>query len=177
MECRSACGRSVGSTPCPEPTGTGRLRAKVFRSQNWDNQHINITCVISTAMLNVPSACILGLVALIAAGGCGSGSGRPTVPPPDASSARGPSLIEPGAGPPAPVMEAKEGPRPVPELRRPFDAPLRAPAVATGDPELDPLVAYLKASFSAAIRDGRRLVIDDMTDVEQLHFREPYQHL
>ena len=52
-----------------------------------------------------------------------------------------------------------------------------APAVATGDPELDPLVAYLKASFAAAIKDGRRLVIEDTTDVEHLHYRKPYQDL
>jgi hypothetical protein len=129
-----------------------------------------------------PTSRILGLVALIAAGGCGCGSGRPTVPP-AASPARAPSTIEadfsslPGTALPAPMMEAKEGPPPVPGLRRSFDAPLRAPAIATGDPELDPLVAYLKASFAAAIKDGHRLVIEDTTNVEQLHFGEPYQHL
>jgi hypothetical protein len=71
----------------------------------------------------------------------------------------------------------KGGPPPIPGMRRSFDAPLRAPAVATGDPELDPLVSYLKASFAVAIKDGHRLVIEDTTNVEELHFREPYQHL
>src|SRR5262249_35820501 len=115
-----------------------------------------------------PTTRILGLVVLITAGGCGRESGRPTVPPPDASAtlvpatvppaaspARVPATLEPdvsslpGAALPAPVSEAKEGPPPVPALRRSFDAPLRAPAVATGDAELDPLISYLKASFAA----------------------------
>lgn len=124
-------------------------------------------------MLNVPLGRILGLVALMAAGGCGSG--RPSAPPP---ADRVPLTVVPDAASPAPVMEAKEvAPHPIPGYRRPFDPPLRAPAVATGDPELDPLVAYLKVSFAAAIEDGHRLVIDDATDVEMLHFREPYQDL
>ena len=55
--------------------------------------------------------------------------------------------------------------------------PLRAPAIATGDPELDPLVAYLKASFAAAIKDGHRLVIMDTTDLDDLHTGRPYQDL
>jgi hypothetical protein len=129
-------------------------------------------------MLNVPAARILGLVALIAASGCGSGSGRPTVPPPAASPARVPATVPPDATSSGPVIEAEEAPpHPVPALRRSFNAPLRAPAVATGDPELGPLVAYVKASFAVAIKDGHRLVIDDTTDVEMLHFRKPYQDL
>jgi hypothetical protein len=75
------------------------------------------------------------------------------------------------------VAEAKEGLRPVPGLRRPFDAPLRAPAVATGDPELDPLVAYLKASFFAEIKDGRRLVITLSTGATLLEPRQTYQDM
>src|SRR3954452_16449529 len=107
-------------------------------------------------MFNSSSARILGLVALIAAGGCGSGSGRPTVPPSDDPFDSVPSVVGPGGGPPAQAMEAEaeEGPRSVPGLRRPPEPSLRAPAVATGNPELDPLVAYLKASFSAPIQDG-----------------------
>ena len=129
-------------------------------------------------MLNVPAARILGFVALIAAGGCGSRPGRPAVPPPAASPARVPSTVPPDATSSGPVIQADdEMPHPVPGLRRSFDAPLRAPAVATGDPELDPLVAYLKASFAAAIKDGHRLVIEETTDVEELHFRKPYQDL
>ena len=124
-------------------------------------------------MLNGPAVRILGFVALIAAGGCGSGSGRPAVSP-----ARVPSTVPPDAASAGPVMADEEVvPQPVPGLRRSFDAPLRASAVATGDPELDPLVAYLKASFAAAIKDGHRLVIEETTDVEELHFRKPYQDL
>ena len=69
-----------------------------------------------------PTTRIIGVVALIAAGGCGAGSGRPTVTPPAAS----PAPIPPDAASPVPVMEAKEGPPPVPVIRRSFDAPLRA---------------------------------------------------
>ena len=128
-------------------------------------------------MFNVPAAHILGVVALIAAGGCGSGSGRPTVPPPDGPPARVPSTVPLNAVPSGPAIAIEEAaPPPVPGYRRSFDAPLR-PAVATGDPELDPLVAYLKASFAVAIKEGHRLVIDNMTDVEMLHMRRPYQDL
>ena len=137
-----------------------------------------------------PTTRKLGLVVLIAIGGCGSGSGRSAVPPPTAAATGVPSATEPTASStrvtgaiesdvasPAPVLEAKEGPSPIPGFRRSFDAPLRAPAVATGDPELDLLVSYLKASFAEAIQDGGRLVIEDTTDVEMLHFRQPYQEL
>ncbi|WP_210420219.1 hypothetical protein [Aquisphaera giovannonii] len=78
---------------------------------------------------------------------------------------------------PAPALEAREGPHLIPGFRRSFDAPLRCPAVETGDPELDPLVSYLKASFADEIKDGHRLVIQDRTKVEILHFPEPYQDL
>lgn len=123
-------------------------------------------------MTNSPSPWILGLAALIAAGGCGSGSGRPTVPPPDAPSVRGPSPMEPGVGPPDPPMDVKLASRPIPWRRR----PLRAPAIATGDPELDPLVSYLKASFSDPIKDGRRLVIVLTTEKELAEPRQTYQN-
>jgi hypothetical protein len=129
-------------------------------------------------VLNVPAARILGLIALIAAGGCGSGSGRPTVPPPAVSPAQVASIVPPDAVPSGPAIVMEDAaPPPIPGYRRSIDAPLRAPAVATGDPELDPLVAYLKASFAVAIKNGHRLVIDDTTDVEMLHKRRPYQNL
>jgi hypothetical protein len=129
-------------------------------------------------MLNVPAARILGLVALIAAGGCGSGSGRPTVPPPASPPARVPSATQPEAASLDPLIEALPmAPPLIPGYRHSSDPPLRAPAIATGDPELDPLVAYLKASFAAAIKDGRRLVIDDMTDVDIPPPDRPYQYL
>jgi len=75
------------------------------------------------------------------------------------------------------VGKDDEKPRRVPGLRRDFDSPLRASLVATGDPELDPLVAYLKESFSAVFKDGRQVVINETTNVEHLHFKEPYEHL
>ncbi len=106
----------------------------------------------------------LSVVVMVAVGGCGSGSERPTVPPPTAPS-------------PAPSGTPSAGPLQDLEPGRAPGAMLRAPAVATGDPELDPLVSYLKASYSKAIKDGRRLIIEDTTDVEHLHFREPYQEL
>jgi hypothetical protein len=68
-------------------------------------------------------------------------------------------------------------PATIPGPRRPFHDTVRAPAVATGDLELDPLVSYLKASFTAAIKDGHRLVIMDTTDVQDLHSGTPYQDL
>src|SRR3954451_22858744 len=119
-------------------------------------------------MFNFSSACILGLVALIAAGGCGSGSGRPTVPPPTDPFDSVPSVVGPGGGPPAQAMEAEAEwvMRSAPGLSQHSKPSLRAPSVATGDPELDPLVAYLKASFSGPIGVGSRLVIRDMTDVQ-----------
>lgn len=155
-------------------------------------------------MLNVQAARILGLVALIAAGGCGSGPGpgSPTIPTPAASTPSAPATLPPVAAPASTSNTATEvdplgplfvPPRPspagavkkaqpwvrqaIPGFRRPFDIPLRVPAVATGDPELDPLVSYLKAAFAVAIKEGHQLVIDDTTDVEMLHFKEPYQRL
>ena len=128
-------------------------------------------------MHHVPAVWFLGLVPLIAAGGCGSESGRPTAPPPDASAARSPVPISPDAEPPNPVRDAGGELPTESKLRLPVKRLVRAPAVATGDPELDPLVVYLKASFAADIKDGRRLVIDDMTGVESLHDSEPYQQL
>jgi hypothetical protein len=124
---------------------------------------------------------ILGLLMLIAAGGCGSGSGsgRPSAPS-AASPASGPSTIPPVGASSGPVVkDVKAAPQPVlvPGTQRSLDPPLRAAAVPTGDPELDPLVAYLKASFAATIKDGHRLVIEDSTSVEMLHFNRPYQDL
>jgi hypothetical protein len=53
----------------------------------------------------------------------------------------------------------------------------RPPAIATGDPELDPLVSYLKTAFAEAIKDGHRLVIMDTTNLDDLNFGRPYQKL
>ena len=117
-----------------------------------------------TVMHNIPAACLIGLVALIAAGGCGAET-APSFVPPDVPIPDSPSAFEPGSAPPATAIESQEeASRRLPGYRRDFDVPLRAPAVATGDPELDPLVSYLKASFAGPIQDGRRLVIKSLTD-------------
>lgn len=122
-------------------------------------------------MHDVPAAHFLGVIALIVASGCGSGR-------PAASPASLPATVPLAAESAGPVEKTEDvTPRPIPGFRRPFDAPLRAPVIATGDPELDPLVAYLKASFAVEIKKGLRLVVDDTTDLEMLHVREPYQYL
>ena len=121
-----------------------------------------------------PMTRMLGLLALITVGGCGSGSSQPPVPPPAALPARVPST-QPPADPADKVTEL--APHPIARPRRSFAEPLRAPAIATGDPELDPLVSYLKASFAVAIKDGHGLVIEDTTDLEELNFGKPYQKL
>ncbi len=82
-------------------------------------------------------------------------------------SARVPSTLPPAQPPAGPEDKVTEV---VPR-------PLRAPAIATGDPELDPLVSYLKTAFAAAIKDGHRLVIMATTDLDDLNFGKPYQNL
>jgi hypothetical protein len=129
-------------------------------------------------MLNILAAVILGLLMLIAACGCGSGSERQDVAPSAASPAPVPSTEPPKSASTGSVVESdQEVPASVPKLARSVKPMLRAPAVATGDAELDPLVSYLKAAFAAALNDGHRLVIDDTTDVEMLRFGQSYQEL
>jgi hypothetical protein len=53
--------------------------------------------------------------------------------------------------------------------------PLRAKAITTGDPELDPLVAFLRAAFAAEIKAGKRLVIADETELGPLLLGTSYQ--
>jgi hypothetical protein len=118
-----------------------------------------------------PATRIVGLVALTAACGCGSGPGAPTPLPAI------PPAVQTSADSSDPATAVDVTPPPVPGYRHSFDSPLRAPAVATGDPELDPLVAYLKASFAAAIKNGHRLVILDRTDVDLLFMQRSYQDL
>jgi hypothetical protein len=129
--------------------------------------------------IGAPAARILGLAALIMASGCGSGSGRPASPPPAAPSARIPTdqpRAVPAAAPEDKIIEFP--PDFVPLRREAVVAPVRAPAVATGDPELDPLVSYLRALFAAAIKDGHKLVIMDRTDMAELYFvKQPYQEM
>jgi hypothetical protein len=122
------------------------------------------------------AARVLGLVVLIAAGGCGSESGQPSSSPPAASLDSVPSIIGQAPESRSQVMDAKQDlSHHVPGLRRDFDEPLRAPAAPTGDPELDPLIAYLKTSFALPIKDGRRLVITLSTGARLLEPKQTYQ--
>lgn len=95
---------------------------------------------------------VLAFMMLIMACGCGSGPGGPAAAP------------SAGVGS---LGAAEDG-------LAPSD---RFPDVATGDPELDPLVSFLKGSFAGLIREGHRLVIDDRTDVADLQVRGSYQDL
>lgn len=116
-----------------------------------------------------PATRLLGLLAMFATVGCGSGSDAPTRPP-----AAVPPPVVPSEPPvdPSRVPHVTEAPsQPNPGPRRPSRPLLRAPAVATGDPELDLLVSYLKAAYAKEIKDDHRLVIDDMTnlDIDLIH--------
>jgi hypothetical protein len=51
---------------------------------------------------------------------------------------------------------------------------LRAKAISTGDPELDPLVAFLSARFADEIKAGKTLVILDQTKVFTMDSYEAY---
>jgi len=57
---------------------------------------------------------------------------------------------------------------------RELSASLRAPAVSTGDPELDPLVSFLKAHFAEEIKAGKKLVIESRTDLHLVHLGSSY---
>lgn len=50
-----------------------------------------------------------------------------------------------------------------------------AKAVSTGDPELDPLVSFLRARYAEEIRSGKPLIIEDHADLHLLHMETPYQ--
>lgn len=105
---------------------------------------------------------ILGFAALISVSGCGSESSRPPAPPLAASPDRVPPAAPPASlpdDPPVRLAEIAPDPPARPQVHFQFDEPLRAPAVATGDPELDPLVFFLKASYAEEIKDGHRLVL------------------
>jgi hypothetical protein len=58
---------------------------------------------------------------------------------------------------------------PVPE------PPLRVPAITTGDPELDPLVSFLRVWFAREIEAGRILVIEDHTAVQRFFMEGSYE--
>jgi hypothetical protein len=103
-------------------------------------------------MITGPPTRVLLVVPLLAAWGCQSEPGGPSSSP------------RPG---PRPTIAAEAGP--------PEGSPsLRAKAVATGDPELDPLVAFLKVSFAEEIKAGKTLVIEERTDLHLLHLGSSY---
>ena len=94
---------------------------------------------------------VLLLVPLMAAWGCGAEPNGPS-PGPD----------------PDPPMAGPVGPQELPP-------PLRAEAISTGDPELDPLVSFLKASFAEEIKAGKKLVIEERTDLHLVHLGSSYE--
>jgi hypothetical protein len=53
--------------------------------------------------------------------------------------------------------------------------PLRAPAISTGDPELDPLVSFLRVWFAREIEAGMTLVIEDHTKVHTFYVEGSYE--
>jgi hypothetical protein len=53
--------------------------------------------------------------------------------------------------------------------RRMPEPPLRAPAISTGDPELDPLVSFLRVWLAREIEAGMTLVIEDHTKVHTFY--------
>jgi hypothetical protein len=53
--------------------------------------------------------------------------------------------------------------------------PLRAPAISTSDPELDPLVSFLRVWFAREIEAGMMLVIEDHTKVDTFYLRGSYE--
>ncbi len=96
------------------------------------------------------------IVPLLAAWGCGAEPDGP-----------GPQPIPGPQPPPGPLAD---GPVKPPEL----PPSLRAKAVSTGDPELDPLVSYLKAHFADEIKAGKSLTIESRTDLHLLHLGSSY---
>jgi hypothetical protein len=53
--------------------------------------------------------------------------------------------------------------------------PLRAPAISTGNPELDPLVSFLQVWFAREIEAGMTLVIEDHTQVHTFYLEGSYE--
>jgi hypothetical protein len=81
-----------------------------------------------------------------------------------------PNGPSPGPGPtpnPGPLVDGPVGPR-EPSVS------LRAEAISTGDAELDPLVSFLKASFAEEIKAGKKLVIEERTDLHLVHLGSSY---
>ena len=129
-------------------------------------------------MRNTSALAILGFVSLVASGACGSESSRPTASPPNGLFARGSSPIQPGSRSPDPVTDASKDLPTDSTLSLPVRVLIRAPAVKTSDPGLDPLVAYLKTSFATPIKDGRRLVITPVNGKNLLAYaHQSYQEM
>jgi hypothetical protein len=130
---------------------------------------------------------VLLIVPMIAAWGCRSEPDGPAAgqrPAPGSSDSRpaaAPSAPEPAPG--QPVAESEEQPTPeqaparLRALRegKALTPPFRAKAIATGDPELDPLVSFLRARFAKEIQAGKKLVIEDQTDLHLLLLGTSYQ--
>jgi hypothetical protein len=133
------------------------------------------------------------IVSLMAACGCRSEPNGPAAPPasgqPPVSKASDP---RPGANAPAPGTESGPAatkndpaadfqammhamgtgqPQPLPQ------PPLtRVKAISTGDPELDPLVSFLKGYFAEDLKAGKTLVIEDRTSIDR-HAGSPDDYL
>ena len=61
-------------------------------------------------------------------------------------------------------------------LELPMSQPsLRVPAIATGNPELDPLVSFLQVWFAREIEAGMTLVIEDHTKVHTFYLEGSYE--
>lgn len=136
-------------------------------------------------MITVPARRVLPIVAMVAACGCDSGSVGPVVTP--APPAPPPVVEAPVAPPPGRTAIGPAGRRaPTAEMERfatalggrAEPAPmLLAKAVDTGDPELDPLVSFLRASFAREIAAGKKLIIEDHVDLHLLHRGESYDEM
>jgi hypothetical protein len=125
---------------------------------------------------------VLLIVPMIAAWGCRS---EPDGPAPGQRPAPGSSDSRAAAGQPvarseqeaklekalAEVRAIREGKGPP---RQP-PPPLSAEAISTGDPEIDPLVSFLRARFAKEIRAGKKLVIEDQTDLHLLLLGTSYR--
>ena len=118
---------------------------------------------------------VFGFVLIIGFGGCGTESGRPPIVPTETSATHGPSLIEPGSESPTSARNVNEKLPTESKINLPLRVLIRAPAIKTSDPELDPLVSYLKASFEEPMKDGHRLVITLVTGTNLIQEGRNYQ--
>ena len=129
-------------------------------------------------MMTGHAARVLATVPLIAAWGCRTEPSDPVAPPTPAEQPASAAVnSRPEANSPAPDAASRPQAttkdsaanvqamfRAMADGKPPPEPPLvHAKAVSTGDPELDPLVSFLKGSFAEEIRAGKPLVIEDHT--------------